>query len=170
MGSPVEAGLKLNVDGVSKPKNDLVAAAGVIRDSTCRWVVSAARNLNSCPPLLSELWVASLGLHQAWDHGFKSLVLETDCQKVVDLLTGNSSSVTTRNVLLNKYKELLGRNWSVEISHIYREANAVADGIANWVLQQPIGQYAHASPPPQLHNQLLADQQRILDFLPLCDF
>ncbi|KAL4397659.1 hypothetical protein AHAS_Ahas01G0214000 [Arachis hypogaea] len=37
---------------------------------------------------------------------------------------------------IRRIKELLNRNWQVPIQHIYREANQLADGIANLLLNQ----------------------------------
>lgn len=58
-----------------------------IRDWLGRRVVSTTRNLGSCSPLLAELWGVLLGLHLAWESGHRSLILETDSQMVVQLVS-----------------------------------------------------------------------------------
>lgn len=53
-------------------------------------------------------------------------------------------------------KALLKRQWVVLVSKIYREANQVADGVANWVLNQALGFHPLSNSPVFLRRILEA--------------
>lgn len=55
------------------------------------------------------------------------------------LLTKSITTSMTDEVLVEKCKELIQTDWEIEVIHIYKEANTVADGVTNWALQQQIG-------------------------------
>ncbi|CAN1256844.1 Putative ribonuclease H protein At1g65750 [Linum perenne] len=67
-------------------------------------------NLGCCTVTRAELRGAITGLELAWSYGFRNIDLQLD------------SRVAT---------ELCNREWRVEIRHVYREANKVADFLAN---------------------------------------
>lgn len=152
--------LKINVDGVSKCNSGLVGVGCVIRDCQGHWILREARNLGICSPLLVKIWASFMGLQLAWERGYTNIILETDFKSVVSLLSDNDSSINTNHVLLEKCKELLTKGWTVEVSHIFKEANTTANGIANWALLQPIGRHLLTSP-VRILNLLLADQQGV---------
>lgn len=67
----------------------------------------------------------------AWDKGFKDVLLETD-SRVALLMINNKKRDDSYNVILvDKCRQILQREWIVQIEHIYREANMVADWLAN---------------------------------------
>lgn len=89
-------------------------------------------------------------------------MLETDSLSVVRLLSDNNNFSSTNLVLLEKCKDLLVRDWTVEVSHIFREANIVTDGMANWALLQPVSQQILIpSPTNRIRDLLLADQHGV---------
>lgn len=104
-------------------------------------VISTARNLGPYPFLVVELWGVLLGLDQAWERGYRRLILEIDSQEIVHMLSGASSGNTTNNYLIEGCKDILSRDWAIELSHIYREANSVANESTYWALFQPIGHH-----------------------------
>lgn len=52
---------------------------------------------------------------------------------------------------------MLRLGWSVEVRRVYREANFVADGVANWVLPKPIGSYPLPEPHAEISKLVLVD-------------
>jgi len=48
-------------------------------------------------------------------------------------------------------KELLERNWFVKVSHVYREANFVANSVANFAHTLPLGIHVYRESPPSLY-------------------
>lgn len=62
---------------------------------------------------------------------------------------------------LDRYIALLKRDWEVEVKHVYREANVVADVITNWALSQELGYHLLPTPPVPIRSLLFADLARI---------
>ncbi|MCI17863.1 non-LTR retroelement reverse transcriptase-like [Trifolium medium] len=56
--------------------------------------------------------------------------------------------------LINRLKM---RSWQVQFHHIYRQANQVADWIANYALSIPTGSVILSHPPPGCYNLLWQD-------------
>lgn len=51
----------------------------------------------------------------------------------------------------------LSRDWLVRVSHVYREANRLADGLANYAFSLPLGFYSFNLPPDIVNPILLED-------------
>lgn len=71
---------------------------------------------------------------------------DSDSQLVKLDLTKTTQFPSPNGVLVEKCKELIWRDWEIEVIHIYLEANTVADMLANWALQHQIGYYLLISP------------------------
>lgn len=67
--------------------------------------------------MLAELRAVFMGLCLAWEQGYTNIILETDSLSVVSLLSDNNSFISTNNVLLKKCKDLLIRDWNVEVTY-----------------------------------------------------
>lgn len=93
----------------------------------------------------------------AWDLGLKKIVLETDSASVFKILTDPTSSHLVNEEQAQRCREFLKRQWIVQVSKVFREANHDADGVANWVLNQPLGVHHLPSPPASLTGILEAD-------------
>lgn len=120
----------------------------VIRSTKGRWLIGMVANLRVCTSNQAKLWAVDIGLRLAWDHGFRFMALETDAAVVYQAIQARHSGLGEPNVLISMCKEILCRNWTIQIMKIYREGNCIADGLANWVLDQDIGQYLLQSLPP----------------------
>lgn len=125
---PPTGSVKVNFDSVSKSDSSLAAAACVIRDSEGKWLLGKARNLGKCSSILAELWAIYIGLHLAWECGFMN-ILESDPLLLAQALSNHTPLNDTDSILLERCKELLRRDWMVQVSHIFSEANHVADGV-----------------------------------------
>ncbi|KAK7290734.1 hypothetical protein RIF29_05365 [Crotalaria pallida] len=80
-----------------------------------------------------SLLVITLGLLLAWDLEVKFLICESDSSEAVRLI--NLSSVPSFHAygtVLGDISCILKRNWTVQVLHVLREANSVADGMAKW--------------------------------------
>lgn len=72
--------------------------------------------------------------------------METDSALIFQLLTKEIRNDALLDVLLIECHALLRLDWSVEVKRVFREANFVADGLANWVLDKPISYYPLPNP------------------------
>lgn len=52
--------------------------------------------------------------------------------------------------LVISIKELMKRDWSINITHVYREVNFTADFLANYALSLPLGCHHFNVPPISL--------------------
>ncbi|CAN1256833.1 Putative ribonuclease H protein At1g65750 [Linum perenne] len=87
-------------------------------------------NLGSCSITRAEIRGAVEGLRRTWEAGFRKVVLQMDSQVAITLLTSDSN-MNNHHSLEIEQLELCNREWRVEIRHVYREANKVADFLAN---------------------------------------
>ena len=157
---PADGWIKLNVDGCSKGNPGLAGAGGVIRDHIGTWIGGFARNIGVCSSMTAELWAIYSGLQLVWDKGFRKVVLESDSRVVVGLINGESVRVDRNYNILMQIKNMLGRDWEVVIVHVYREANCVADWLANFGLTRDLldrGADIITDPPAGLYILLYYD-------------
>ena len=86
--------------------------------------------------------------------------LESDSRVVVGLINGESVRVDRNCNILMQIKNMLGRDWEVVIVHVYREANCVADWLANFGLTRDLldrGADIITDPPAGLYILLYYD-------------
>lgn len=121
---------KLNTDGASRGAQQLAARGGVIRDHEGNWMHGFTSNLGSCGAMESELWAIWYGLRLAWDRGYRELLVEMDSKEVLSLLTVEEVTVSRQANICFLCKEILKKDWSVSLIHVYREANCVANELA----------------------------------------
>ena len=72
-----------------------------------------------------------MGLELAIELGFSSLIVEFDSTTVVSWVTSHGYGCWDYAYLLAKIRHLCSLS-SVQIHHVYREANQAADYLANW--------------------------------------
>ncbi|CAN1768424.1 Putative ribonuclease H protein At1g65750 [Linum perenne] len=98
-------------------------------------------NLGRCSVTRAELRGAIHGLELVWSMGFRSVELQLDSKAAIDLLlaTGEPRHQHAGEVL--SFRELRERHWSVNIRHVYREGNKVADFLASRGHDLPFGSH-----------------------------
>ncbi|KAL4284355.1 hypothetical protein GQ457_16G011300 [Hibiscus cannabinus] len=153
---PKPGWVKVNADGAVDPKEGDAAARGVIRDDEGHWLGGFTRSLGSCTVLMSELWAIHDALSLAWSRGFRWVVLETDNLEASKIVAG-SSPILIDNSLVIAIRNLLSYNWEVEVRHIGRAANGVADSLARMLRGAPIGSEMFVEPPMEAAAALLQD-------------
>jgi ribonuclease HI len=122
--------VKLNTDGAYKA-DQAAGCGGVIRGSQGEWLGGFAKGVGLCSAFAAELWGVLEGLTQVYRMGFRKVELEIDSEAVVSVLKNGCSKSSSGCSLLKRIWHLLAKDWVVEISHIYREANHCADALAN---------------------------------------
>ncbi|AAF19536.1 F23N19.5 [Arabidopsis thaliana] len=149
---------KLNTDGASHGNPGLATAGGALRNEYGEWCFGFALNIGRCLAPLAELWGVYYGLFMAWDRGITRLELEVDSEMVVGFLRTGIGSSHPLSFLVRMCHGFLSRDWIVRIGHVYREANRLADGLANYAFDLPLGYHAFASPPNSLDSILRDDE------------
>ncbi|CAN1836512.1 Putative ribonuclease H protein At1g65750, partial [Linum perenne] len=96
-------------------------------------------NLGKCSITKAELRGAVSGLQLAWEQGYRKIQLQLDSQCAVQLLQGDDLEDHAHAATIIMARELLRRNWEVQILHVYRESNHVADYLANVGHSCPLG-------------------------------
>lgn len=146
--SPPRVGwFKLNTDGASRGNPGLATAGGVVRDGDGNWCYGFSLNIGICSAPLAELWGAYYGLNIAWERGVTQLEMEIDSEMVVGFLRTGIDDSHPLSFLVRLCHGLLSKDWSVRISHVYREANRLADGLANYAFLLPLGFHLFNSTP-----------------------
>jgi ribonuclease HI len=66
------------------------------------------------------------------DKGFKKVILESDSVVVINLIIKNNATMDRNYNFIMQIRRLLDRDWEVQTTHVYREANSAADWLANY--------------------------------------
>ncbi|CAN1194412.1 Putative ribonuclease H protein At1g65750 [Linum perenne] len=121
----------LNTDGSVKVSARRSAAGGCLRNSEGRVIDAFAANLGNCSITRAELTGVVIGMERAWDIGIRNIEVQTDSAVVVNLVSKDALGDHQHAALTSKFKNLIRRDWQVSVKFIYREANHLADSLAN---------------------------------------
>ncbi|XP_057795996.1 uncharacterized protein LOC131012095 [Salvia miltiorrhiza] len=129
---PVPPWIKVNTDGSAMGAPSNIAAGGVFRDNF-NWVRGCFHYKGGVGfAFEAELLAVIKAILIAHDRGWLHLWVESDSTYIVHLLHECSTAVPWRFIALwNKVLRLLP-DFTLQISHIYREGNKVADIMANY--------------------------------------
>lgn len=147
--APPMGWLKCNVDGSSQDKGCRAACAGVFRDPIGEWQGAFMRNLGSSNTLLMELWGILSALELAWDRGFRRLIIECDSAVAVQLISKECLPCHLQWRMVQKIKEWCSREWEIQIQHVFREGNMLADWLAKFAQCHPLGLQWLSQPPKE---------------------
>ncbi|KAK0586448.1 hypothetical protein LWI29_007016 [Acer saccharum] len=142
--------VKLNTDGSWRPEFGSISAGGVIRNNEKAWLVGFALNKGMGNVLEAELWGIFEGLKLAWRAGFRKVLVESDSQSAVLLLTNPTPTHHPLFNIVEDCKMLVEKNWSCSIQHVFRESNRVADALANLGHSLNLGTTFFDVPPAQI--------------------
>ncbi|KAG7536806.1 Ribonuclease H domain [Arabidopsis suecica] len=148
---------KLNTDGASRGNPGLATAGGVVRDGEGNWCCGFGLNIGICSAPLAELWGVYYGLYIAWERGITRLELEVDSEIVVGFLQKGIEDSHPLSFLVHLCYGFLSKDWIVRICHVYREANRLADGLANYAFSLHLGFHMFHSCPDDTRLILLED-------------
>ena len=153
----------LNVDASFHSHLKPSGMGGVFRNNIGEWLLGYTKNTYARDALLAELKGIQAGLSTALDHGFKNLVLFSDCKKATQLL---DQVVTHANIYANvigKCRELSTKFDNLKVLHCSREHNQLADMMAKHRSKSSeLAPYSGAaeffiSPPSYCMNKYLAE-------------
>jgi ribonuclease HI len=127
---PQASFVKLNTDGACKT-DQVAGCGGVIRGNQGEWLGGFAKGVGLCSAFVAELWGVYEGLRHVYRMGFRKVELEVDSKAVVQVLKSGCVQSATGSSLIKRICQMLAKDWTVDIKHIYREANKCADAMAN---------------------------------------
>ncbi|KAK7275016.1 hypothetical protein RIF29_16122 [Crotalaria pallida] len=124
--------VKLNVDGscdhISNPRS--AGCGGVLRDASGNWLLGFSQKLDpSCEVDDTEIAAILKGLELASDMNIKWLVVESDNESVVSIVENGTRPNHPQYSSIRRLRS--HPKWEVKVVHIRREANQVADRLAN---------------------------------------
>ncbi|KAG7594142.1 Reverse transcriptase zinc-binding domain [Arabidopsis thaliana x Arabidopsis arenosa] len=136
---PALGWVKVNTDGASHGNPGQATAGGVVRDTERGWLSGFVLNIGVCSAMLAELWGVYYGLYVAWEKGYRRVVLESDSALVVGYLQSGIEETHPLAFLVRMCHGFISRDWIVRVTFVYREANRLADGLANYAFTLPLG-------------------------------
>ncbi|KAK9100199.1 hypothetical protein Scep_023629 [Stephania cephalantha] len=138
--------VKMNTDGAAKGNPGLSSFGGVIRNSIGGWELGFMGKISYASNLVAELWAIREGLQIAWEFGYRHLIVESDSTVALQLLTSQDTNFHPADTLVRDCKALICRQWAIKLQHVFREANQVADGLANLISSNANSLYVLTNP------------------------
>jgi ribonuclease HI len=123
--------LCLNTDGAMKAGSQKAGCGGVIRDGSGNWVCGFAKALGTCSAFVAELWGILEGMKLAKDRNIQRLEVQVDSKAVLQCVSSSKNGSIRGRRLVRKIREIMAQDIEVHFQHVYREANKVADWLAN---------------------------------------
>ena len=120
---------KLNFDG--SVTNCSAACGFVIRDGDGRPIVAEASNAGKTTVPVAEATALRNGLVAAKQKGLRRLQVEGDSKLVIDAVNGVSAPPWRLKKIIEDIRMLAQDLEAIHFKHIFREANFVADAIAD---------------------------------------
>lgn len=115
-------------------------------------------NMGICSSTKAEIKAALQGLRIARRLGMTKVWLQLDSLTVAGMLQGSVTWCLEHAPLLTECKNLIDwSNWDVHISHCFREANQVADVLANLGITMHPSYCEMTTPLPEAQRALYAD-------------
>ncbi|CAA7036128.1 unnamed protein product [Microthlaspi erraticum] len=155
---PLAGWMKLNTNGASHGNPGEATAGGVIRDGDGKWCGWFALNIGRCTAQMAELWGLYYGLCFAWDKGIRQLEVEVDSATVVGFVQAGICDTHPLSFLVQLCHGFLSKDWEVRVTHVYREANRLADGLANYAFSLALGLHYFDCVPPDVLTVLREDE------------
>lgn len=107
------------------------------------------RHLGISNSLVAEFWAIRDGLELALQHDFLDIMIESDSLVACNMI--KNAEVHRHHVLfgfVDDCRNLLTKFRQVNLDHIFREGNVVADAMSKFGLTQPPGLQFFDVPPP----------------------
>ncbi|KAK9112219.1 hypothetical protein Scep_019738 [Stephania cephalantha] len=149
--------LILNTDGASKGNPWSTTFGRVFRNGNGHWQLGYMGKIGHTSSLVAELWSIREGLNLAHQLQPVKLVIQSDSNTALQLITHGENLLHPAAALINDCQLLLRGNWEIHLKHVFREANQVADKLANLREGQSSKWIVMSSPPTCILPCLLAD-------------
>ncbi|GLT93612.1 hypothetical protein SLE2022_113960 [Rubroshorea leprosula] len=122
--------IKINTDGSVMGNPGPAGCGGILRDSQGQWIMGFIRNIGDTTVLAAELWAIRDGLSIAVNLQLQKVIIESDCQIAIKLLTDGVNNFHPHSNLIMDCKVLLSNIHQARIQHSPRQCNMAADALA----------------------------------------
>ncbi|CAL5349330.1 unnamed protein product [Camellia sinensis] len=153
---PCAGKIKLNTDGCSKGNPGPAGYGGLFRDARGTWIFGYHGKLEVATSEEAELWGIYRGLTIILEKSMHDITIETDSEQMVLHINNTTPSNHPHRALLEDIKFLMLR-CNCDVSHILREGNKCADGLANMGVNHVENLVVLDNPPNEIANLLIAD-------------
>ena len=153
---PRHGWIKVNVDGAFAMNLGL-GCGGLMRNSNGKFIEGFMFHPTEGDSFTAELWALILGLKLAWEKGERRIIVESDALELIQLLEQGNTSQHADAELIQEAKSLIGRQWEIELLHIPRGANSVADFLAKRAITTVRGYELILESPDYLFSLLQKD-------------
>nr|XP_009762739.1 PREDICTED: uncharacterized protein LOC104214726 [Nicotiana sylvestris] len=124
---PDRGTFKLNVEGSSLGNPGRGGIGEVIRDWESNWIIGFNMSISHATNIYMEGLTLTQGLKIAIQQNIRRLVVETDCSALVNMLTNDNGPY---QYLITDCRWMLTRAGEPQVTHVFREANGVADAMS----------------------------------------
>ncbi|KAI3463725.1 hypothetical protein Pfo_020388 [Paulownia fortunei] len=146
---PMNEWVKLNTDGASRG-NPGEAGIGVLRDSQGRFIFAYYKYIGIASNVCAELHAIYIGLEYCKENGFKKIMVETDAQVALQILSSHESCNWQFQHIKTKIRNIQNE-LEIQMMHIFCEGNQPADWCANFACDYKASGFL---PPHELHGRL----------------
>lgn len=93
----------------------------------------------------------------AWTRGLQRIIVESDSLVAVNLIKTSCEATHPYASLILQIRGLMVQAWEIKVQHTLREANQVADHLANMAHDLELGTHVLSDPPHSCRDLLLFD-------------
>ena len=150
--------MALNADRATKGNLGPAAAGGIIRDNRGKSLMGFTEYLGMCSSMKRETRAVPRCLKIAREMGVTRLWVHLDSKVLMGMLQGETAWYPYHRFTLEQCKGLITwRDWEVQVTHCFREANQVANRVANMGVTSSIGIIIYQHPPLEVRDLMFAD-------------
>ena len=117
-------------------------------------------NLDKCNIMQAEMWGIFHGLQLAWQLGVRQVIVELDSMSAICFIKYGWPALHPASSLLEDIRRSLQLFTNSSCTHIWREANSVADQLAKHGHSLSMGVHQFDTPPACILISLFADCNR----------
>ncbi|CAN1136588.1 Putative ribonuclease H protein At1g65750 [Linum perenne] len=107
------------------------AVGGCLRDVNGKLIDGFAVNLGSWSITRVELSGVVISSERAWDAGIQNVEVQTDSAFVIKLFSEDVPCNNQHATIVGRFKRIARTDWRISVKHVLREANFLADFLAN---------------------------------------
>lgn len=130
----------------------------MFRGSNGKWLSGFSKKLGFCSSYLAELWALLTGLQVARALKYTRILVEMDAKIIVQQIQAGTQGHHEGWRLLDRIKDLVqSADWEIQLFHVYREANMLANALASLASMQVEDLFVHNRIPREVEEIYVND-------------